>query len=391
MAKKKRSGKKKKTTSKTSSKSRFAPLDLGPIPARAAAPAFAHPELLERARDAGFEPDLVKMLVEFKERHLKPIWEHPAGMVSAQAASADSGQLGAENIVGVDVGIKVNSQGRHTGEQALRLFVRQKVEAQRVHPSVRMFSSSGRFKTDVIESGDIVAYQSAVFVDNYPRPVKGGVEVSVEDGNEVGTLGCLCTAGNNLYILSNNHVIANKNQAQAGVTPITQAGGPMNAQATLRVGILSKFIPLNFGGKSSIDAAIAQTDPKLSSPDIMVIGQINATPMQFSGGQLVQKSGRTTGHTTGQITGINGSVNVGYGSSGSSSFDNVLTISQGNGPGGVFSSPGDSGSLIVTQGTKRPVALLFAGGGTSTFAFPIESVQAALGVKIVDASDPRFS
>ncbi len=381
----------KKKPSKAASKSKFARLSLGGLPTPAVATAFAEPELLERATDAGFEADLVKMLVEFKEKHLKPIWENPAGMVSAQAAYAESGQLGPENIVGIDVGIKVDSQGRHTSEQALRLFVRQKAAPQRVQRAVRVAPSSGRFKTDVIETGDIVAHQSAVFTENYPRPVKGGVEIGVEDGNEVGTLGCLCTAGNNLYILSNNHVIADKNQAQAGVTPITQAGGPMNAQATKRVGILSKFIPLNFGGQSTIDAAIAQTDPQLSSPDIMVIGQFNAAPMQFFGGQLVQKSGRTTGHTTGQVTGVNGSVNVGYGASGYSSFHNVLTISQGNGPGGVFSAPGDSGSLILTQGSKRPVALLFAGGGTQTFAFPIEAVEAALGVKIVDASDPRFS
>ena len=45
---------------------------------------------------------------------------------------------------------------------------------------------------------------------------------------------------------------------------------------------------------------------------------------------------------------------------------------------GPFSAPGDSGSLIVTQGGNQPVALLFAGGDGLTIGSPIDPRAAAL-------------
>jgi hypothetical protein len=50
---------------------------------------------------------------------------------------------------------------------------------------------------------------------------------------------------------------------------------------------------------------------------------------------------------------------------------------------GSFSRAGDSGSLIVTQSGRDAVALLFAGGQTSTFANPIGPVLQAVGGTIV--------
>jgi hypothetical protein len=50
---------------------------------------------------------------------------------------------------------------------------------------------------------------------------------------------------------------------------------------------------------------------------------------------------------------------------------------------GAFSKAGDSGSLIVTDDANaNPVALLFAGGQTTTIGNPINAVLAALGATI---------
>jgi hypothetical protein len=51
------------------------------------------------------------------------------------------------------------------------------------------------------------------------------------------------------------------------------------------------------------------------------------------------------------------------------SYTNQVDIS-----GGGFSAEGDSGSLIVTQGTADPVALLFAGSDTDTVGNPVAPV-----------------
>ncbi len=45
-----------------------------------------------------------------------------------------------------------------------------------------------------------------------------------------------------------------------------------------------------------------------------------------------------------------------------------------------FSDGGDSGSLIVTSGSKRPVGLLFAGSASHTIANPILTVMSSLGI-----------
>ena len=48
-----------------------------------------------------------------------------------------------------------------------------------------------------------------------------------------------------------------------------------------------------------------------------------------------------------------------------------------------FSRGGDSGSLIVDAVTLEPVALLFAGGDSLTFANPIDLVLQHYGITIV--------
>jgi len=92
------------------------------------------------------------------------------------------------------------------------------------------------------------------------------------------------------------------------------------------------------------------------------------------------KYGRTTQHTKGRVQGINATVNVGY-DVGVARFVGQIVIG-----GGGFSAGGDSGSLIVAQGgadDRKPVGLLFAGGGGVTIANPIEAVLDEFGVTIV--------
>jgi hypothetical protein len=50
---------------------------------------------------------------------------------------------------------------------------------------------------------------------------------------------------------------------------------------------------------------------------------------------------------------------------------------------GAFSDFGDSGSLVVDAVSKGAVALLFAGGGGTTFAAPIGPVLHRFGVEVI--------
>jgi len=84
----------------------------------------------------------------------------------------------------------------------------------------------------------------------------------------------------------------------------------------------------------------------------------------------VTKSGRTTGVTTGVVTAVNvNNVQVNYGTQSNpriASFNETVQIVGDDGR--PFSAPGDSGSVILDRGSKKPVALLFAGDGRATTA-----------------------
>jgi len=206
-----------------------------------------------------------------------------------------------------------------------------------------------------------------------------------------GTLGSMVEdAESNQYILSNNHVLADQNQAKPGQL-ILQPGladlgcfqSPNDAVATF-----SRAVKLKFGGgKNTVDAAIAQVEPGQVDPEIMFIGPISSTVATPVPGLPVQKMGRTSCLTTGVIQGFFGHLKVNYSDTRKpklASFENQIVIV---GIGGKqFGGPGDSGSLIVTRDPcPLPVALLFAGSadGSLTFANPISEVLSKLNVSMV--------
>jgi len=207
-----------------------------------------------------------------------------------------------------------------------------------------------------------------------------------------GTLGSMVQDSSlTQFILSNNHVLANQNTAKAG-DRIVQPG--LNdvlcfKSSTNSVATFSKAIHINFaGGKNTVDAAIAAVEPGLVSPDILFIGEIadsTATPVIAL---PVQKMGRTTCLTTGAIAAVNANVTVNYSEIKKpklAKFINQILVS-GSTDTPTFGGPGDSGSLIVTQGTcPQAVALLFAGtsNGSFTIANPISEVLSKLSVSMV--------
>ena len=164
----------------------------------------------------------------------------------------------------------------------------------------------------VEETGPITAF---ALTKTY-RPVPIGVSVGNALECAAGTIGCQVTKSGNTYILSNNHVLARENAAGIGERinqPGRYDGKPICAQ-TGQVATLSDFVPINFGGNNTMDAAIAQytagtaySCQTLSS----YYGQIGATTVTPSVGLAIKKVGRTSSQTTGTITTINLTVTVG--------------------------------------------------------------------------------
>lgn len=220
------------------------------------------------------------------------------------------------------------------------------------------------------------------------RPVLGGTSIAPINEPFVGTLGCFLArqAGGveQIFALSNNHVLVDTNRLTVG-TAIVQPGGeeaPTREQDVFAA--LSSFIPLQFP-RNSNDAAINRFDAALAivtDQSLIDVGKIlGVTKFQPElatavPGMRVIKSGRTTGVTTGTVTAtrVNG-VQVDYGTRSMrliATFNDTIEIIGDDGK--PFSAPGDSGSVILEEATGRPVALLFAGDGRTTTACDLGGV-----------------
>lgn len=226
------------------------------------------------------------------------------------------------------------------------------------------------------------------------RPAPGGVSVG-HVSITAGTLGSraigLTAPWNNRHlILSNNHVLANSNAARVGDSILQPGPADGGRHPGDQIAVLARWVPINFGGAANVvDAAFGWAwHERIRGEQYYISGgraayyRTGTAPLAASLGLIVGKSGRTTGLTQGRVTQIGVSVNVNYGAGRVALFRNQIAIQSVN--ANPFSAGGDSGSLIWHWANGvRPVGLLFAGGGGTTFANPIGSVLAALNIRLL--------
>lgn len=99
------------------------------------------------------------------------------------------------------------------------VFVKEKVSPRKVSDEALVPDSIGGVATDVEEIGEI---STAMFTGKFV-PTPGGVSIGSCLSVDAGTPGCLVARGGQLFILSNNHVVALVNAAPLN-TPISQPG-----------------------------------------------------------------------------------------------------------------------------------------------------------------------
>lgn len=310
------------------------------------------------------------------------------------------------NVQATGIGYKT-VKGKRTGELALICSVDVKRAKRNLRAQDLIPSAIGGIPTDVNPTGIISALQPPT---GRFRPAPGGVSIG-HVNITAGTLGCLVKKNGKLYILSNNHVLANSNDAVAG-DPILQPGPYDGGQDPAdRIALLSEFIPITFTGTSSpcpvasgvagvlngiaavigsktrlqaivqqqtdnlVDCAIAEPLlPGDVANEILGYGTITGT-VEGALGMAVKKSGRTTGLTAGTIDQIDVTVNVSYGSNQVATFVDQLLA------GGSMSQGGDSGSAVLTD-DNRLVGLLFAGSTSTTILNRIQNVFQLLQVTL---------
>ncbi len=311
------------------------------------------------------------------------------------------------NVVGYGQGYK-EVGGVLTSERALIVMVSKKLPAEDLMPDDLVPLEIGGLPTDVMETGIFTAFQKPT---EKHRPAPGGVSIG-HFGITAGTFGSVvrdASTGTRL-ILSNNHVLANSNNASIG-DEIYQPGVFDGGSSSDQIAELYKYVSINFGGDpvssvlaetlaslgnlilglfgeggcrldvecseviNLVDAALARPlkDSDVSN-DILGIGPVSGYMPAYLG-QSVRKSGRTTGLTTGSIAVIDAVVNVSYGQGKSALFEEQIVS-------GYMSDPGDSGSLLVAGEENVAVGLLFAGSDTSTVYGTMANVVNLLDVTI---------
>ena len=188
-----------------------------------------------------------------------------------------------------------------------------------------------------------------------------------------GTLGSLVkdVSGAQL-ILSNNHVLADTDQAAPGEA-ISQPGlVDNNCRPATTVAHFTVAPHLG----TNVDAALARlvAGTMNSNGSILNIGQPSTATVVPTLNMAVAKSGRTTGLTCGSVQSVSTTVKVQYQRGCNSGQKFTITYTNQVVVGGSFSAAGDSGSLIVSRTAAHPAALLFAGSSSTTIGNPIRVV-----------------
>jgi hypothetical protein len=233
------------------------------------------------------------------------------------------------------------------------------------------------------------------------RPLYPGVSVA-HHAVTAGTLGAFVKRDNDdaIYILSNNHVLANVNtidtpdRSSVGdciLQPGAHDGGTISDEDC--IGYLAEFHPMK-RYRETLDAALAIVNPPPPSTpyfdrypgltgNVRVAGTTPAVQ-----GQRVWKVGRTTGKTWGTVnsTCVSGWPVEYKDAKVAVSFVEQIEVL---GDGEEFSQGGDSGSLVLDE-HNRAVGLLFAGEAPSpkrpfgyTLMHPIDTVLARFNARFI--------
>lgn len=312
-----------------------------------------------------------------------------------------------ENVIGVGKGYK-RVNGKMTGEVAMVCTVIEKEPIDKLREEDLIPATIDGIPTDVIVSSPI----KALDLINRPfRPLESATdELPAQPGNSIGHVDI--TAGTfgwlpNGFIHSNNHVMANSNQASIGDPILFPGPHDGGTYPDHHIANLFDFEPIKFIGvddiiseyckvaqavawtpnkiaallkrrtrlvpfvdskdegdlfpENVIDGAIAEPlNPNMVRSDILTIGEPTGLG-EATLGMAVHKHGRTTDYRTGTVSQVEFSLQVQYGEGLIAMFVDQFVVEH-NGP--EFGAGGDSGSCVLCG--NLVVGTLYAGSAEMT-------------------------
>ncbi len=300
-------------------------------------------------------------------------------------------------INGYAVGRKY-TKGRPLDQYSIIVYVNKKLSLRRLPISNRIpkrlsiptIDGTLDFTTDVQE-----ARFSALSYTNRERPAPSGISIG-HVNISAGTLGGLVydKLTNNTVILSNNHVIADGNEAAVGDAILQPGPADGGTFPNDHIANLTRFVPIDYAedAENRVDGAIATPlDLKDLTWFTRDIGAENPSSIRILNegdlGLPVRKTGRTTEHTTGFVEALFARIQVKYSLFQKANFVDQIIVSQ-LAAEEDFSSGGDSGSLVYDW-DQNCVGLLFAGSEASdetaatTIINPISFVLSQLNIEFL--------
>lgn len=318
--------------------------------------------------------------------------------------------LNKENVTGVSRGLRVDEDGNViSDEEVWVVTVKEKKDEFELASSDVVPKSIDGVDTIVRDFGDIKAQNESEVYKEKTRPLKGGISFGLENGPS-GTLGVSLESENRFYLLSNNHVIADTNDAQIGSDLIQPASA--DSERRNYCGELERYVKISFKenplfpksglfsklcqfftgffGRDDSSSKIIETNSKYNQVDC-ALGQLRSCSTKINEllnvgkirgirkpelGMPVKKVGRTSGVTRGQIIQIDATIEVGFSFGRKAMFEDQIVTTP-------ISSPGDSGSVVLDEDNYL-VGLLFSGSEKVTILNPIDLVFDNLNI------DPNF-
>lgn len=315
------------------------------------------------------------------------------------------------NVVGVGKGWKM-TRGESSKDLSVVVLVNKKVPSHNLTRSETVPKNLGTFATDVVEVGDLRFLSRT----ELHRPAPPGVSIG-HYSISAGTFGAVVRdrKTQELMILSNNHVLANSTDGYDGRSrigdPVLQPGPHDGGKNEDLIGHLHRFVPLSrefsapncsqaaslekIGNRcirvfrpnyrmvlqklspqgNLVDAAVARPlKPELITSEIMGIGKVKGIK-EVEIGMKLQKSGRSSGLNSAPVRVISTLLKVALSAHESVLFDDQIVT-------GPMASPGDSGSLVLTE-DNHAVGLLFAGSDSASVVNRINHVMDLLDVDLL--------
>lgn len=316
-----------------------------------------------------------------------------------------------DNVIGVGIGHKMVAN-RSTEKKSIIVFVNKKVAPEGLRRGQAVPLTLEGKETDVIETGPFKLLGRTEKV----RPAVPGMSIG-HYKITAGTFGAVVkdNSTGKLLILSNNHVLANAtngndDRAKVGdsiLQPGVYDSGKMetdvianlfrfvpiyslieesrcpiaNAAALGATGLVKMFVgdyrvrfEKEAWTENIVDAALAEPLAEdYIGNSILELGEITgcAEPQL---GEVVRKSGRTSGLTHGWVRAVDVTIRVAL-REGAEAVFNDQSMSN------MLSQPGDSGSVVLNE-QNQAVGLLFAGSGTMTLFNRFSNVLKLLDVSL---------